>query len=374
MFSAMAVATSTHDLLRVGRPLALGELAVAAEHLFDEMNLLLMACRVLSAVRPDCISQIYTLAGLGGRMVGGLVRMVDGQAVPDDGAFRRLYSQGFQPLDRASAEAGGWIEAVKDGLWTQGQLERVMLRQPSLGGRRSREYGCAAIVAGSRTVASFGLAFPGDAPPLSSTDRTTLAEVLQSVAPVVRAASLLKEAETGLHAVDHLLAARADTVFLVSQKGHLVGASAGGHNLLERCPGLRDVIEKGVRSNPRRSVSFLAAGVGLELHISPCSTTGGSPVSIVSVGSPLASARRRISRRQAELLRWLAEGLTNREIALRMGLASSTVKTMLEHLYRRAGTSGRVKLLRWAQADPVSRQDEIDDELTGRIDRLVAAG
>jgi DNA-binding CsgD family transcriptional regulator len=374
MFSAMAVATSTLDLLRIGTPLALGELAVATEHLFDEPNLLLMACRALSAVRPDCASQIYTLAGLGGRMVGALVRMVDGQAVPDDGAFRRLYSQGFQELDRSSAEAGGWIEAVKDGLWTQRQLERVMRMQASLGGRRVREYGCAAMVAGSRTVASFGLAFPDDAPSLSSTDRSTLREILQSVAPVVRAASLINEAETGLHAVDHLLAARADTVFLISRKGHTVGASASGHNLLERCPGLRAVIEKGVRSSPHRSVSVLAANLGLELHISPCSTNGGSPVSIVSIGSPVASARRRISRRQAELLRWLAEGLTNREIAVRMGLASSTVKTMLEHLYRRAGASGRVKLLRWAQADPLSRREEIDEELAGRTDPLVAVG
>lgn len=225
----------------------------------------------------------------------------------------------------------------------------------ALRGWRIHEYACAAVVAGSRIVASLGLLFPGGTPSLSPRDRTRLGALGQRVGPVLRAAALLNAAESGLYAVDHLLAARADTVFLVSQNGHVVGASASGHNLLERSPGVRDVIEKRVRSSPRKSVSFVDANLGLELQISPCSTTGGSPVSIVSVGAPAPSAGRPISGRQAELLRWLAEGLTNRQIAAHMGIAPSTVKTMLESLYRRAGTSGRVKLLAWARAPFVTQ-------------------
>jgi DNA-binding CsgD family transcriptional regulator len=62
----------------------------------------------------------------------------------------------------------------------------------------------------------------------------------------------------------------------------------------------------------------------------------------------------RLTSRQRELLALLDKRLVNSQIAAALELATPTVKTMLERLYRRANVSNRVELLAWsrAHADP----------------------
>jgi DNA-binding CsgD family transcriptional regulator len=52
-----------------------------------------------------------------------------------------------------------------------------------------------------------------------------------------------------------------------------------------------------------------------------------------------------LSPRELELCEWLVQGRTNSEIAGRMGIRPSTVKTMLERLYFRREVGGRVALV-----------------------------
>jgi DNA-binding NarL/FixJ family response regulator len=48
-----------------------------------------------------------------------------------------------------------------------------------------------------------------------------------------------------------------------------------------------------------------------------------------------------LTQRHRQLLDLLADGLTNAQIARRLGLSEGTVRTHLQHLYRRMGVSSR---------------------------------
>src|SRR5271165_7099435 len=52
-----------------------------------------------------------------------------------------------------------------------------------------------------------------------------------------------------------------------------------------------------------------------------------------------------LSKRELEVVRSLAEGLTNREIAERMGLSQHTIKNYLFRIFDKLGVSNRIELL-----------------------------
>ncbi len=52
-----------------------------------------------------------------------------------------------------------------------------------------------------------------------------------------------------------------------------------------------------------------------------------------------------LCKREVEVVRYLAEGLTNREIAQRMGLSQHTIKNYLFHIFDKLGVSSRIELL-----------------------------
>src|ERR1700721_597742 len=52
-----------------------------------------------------------------------------------------------------------------------------------------------------------------------------------------------------------------------------------------------------------------------------------------------------LSKREVEVVRCLAEGLTNREIAQRIGLSQPTIKNYLFRIFAKLGVSSRVELL-----------------------------
>ncbi len=58
-----------------------------------------------------------------------------------------------------------------------------------------------------------------------------------------------------------------------------------------------------------------------------------------------------LTRRQEELVKLVGEGLRNREIARRCGLAEGTVKLHLHHIYNKLGISSRAQLIMMLAAE-----------------------
>lgn len=56
--------------------------------------------------------------------------------------------------------------------------------------------------------------------------------------------------------------------------------------------------------------------------------------------------------RQREIVRWVAQGLSNKEIGRHMGISPTTVKTHLHNIFERAGISGRQQLTAHALRHP----------------------
>lgn len=66
---------------------------------------------------------------------------------------------------------------------------------------------------------------------------------------------------------------------------------------------------------------------------------------------PTAAQLERQTERQREILRWVAQGLSNKEIGRRLGISPTTVKTHLHNIFERVGVSGRQRIL--AQVVPM---------------------
>jgi DNA-binding NarL/FixJ family response regulator len=83
-----------------------------------------------------------------------------------------------------------------------------------------------------------------------------------------------------------------------------------------------------------------------------------------------------LSEREAEVVRSLAEGLTNREIAERMGLSQHTIKNYLFRIFDKLGVSNRIELLfmtlSQATAAPVLLQGLLMDPADGYDDATQA--
>ena len=57
--------------------------------------------------------------------------------------------------------------------------------------------------------------------------------------------------------------------------------------------------------------------------------------------------RKTISERDKQILELIWEGLLNKQIAIRLNIALSTVEKERDHLYRFAGVHGIAELIRW---------------------------
>lgn len=65
-------------------------------------------------------------------------------------------------------------------------------------------------------------------------------------------------------------------------------------------------------------------------------------------GAGAGDRKPRLTPREADVLRLVSEGLTNREIAARLRIAQGTVKVHLMHLFEKTGVRGRAELAKLA--------------------------
>lgn len=67
-----------------------------------------------------------------------------------------------------------------------------------------------------------------------------------------------------------------------------------------------------------------------------------------------------LSNREQDVVRFLAEGLTNREIARELKLSENTVKNYLFRIFNKLGMSSRVEVLRYATGQRTSAELSVE--------------
>jgi DNA-binding NarL/FixJ family response regulator len=74
-----------------------------------------------------------------------------------------------------------------------------------------------------------------------------------------------------------------------------------------------------------------------------------APVSAQTSSQPAGNAAGAVTRREADILRLVAEGHSNAEVARMLWIAEQTVKFHLSNVYRKLNVSNRTEASRWAQ-------------------------
>ena len=178
---------------------------------------------------------------------------------------------------------------------------------------------------------------------------------------VVLASNLDEEPGRGLEVLRELRHSHPDThavILLDSSKREAVVEAfrAGARGLFSRC--VRTVHEGQVWANGQQTLFAVEA-----LASSPTLRTLG------------ASGLSLLSKRELDVVHCLAEGLTNREIAERLGLSQHTIKNYLFRVFDKLGVSSRLELLSLTLSQPPGRAAGIPggsadpEPVNGRGDR-----
>jgi DNA-binding CsgD family transcriptional regulator len=143
------------------------------------------------------------------------------------------------------------------------------------------------------------------------------------------------------------LLAESQEALVLGTEGELLAASPAARRWLATDAELATLVDGYGRGSPNRSYRLehfrLRTGVlegqrSARWQVLQCAQARELPA---PTRSPQASS---LSVRERELTEWLVLGLTNAEIADRMGCRPSTVKTMLERMYEKFEVRGRVQL------------------------------
>lgn len=131
-------------------------------------------------------------------------------------------------------------------------------------------------------------------------------------------------------------------------------AGATGYVLKERddievCMSIRNVLRGGAPIDP-----FIARRI-LELLPLAHSTTQAeqaalAPEPVNTANAEAAKLEQALSVREHQILRLVADGLTNREIAEQLFLSRYTVESHIKHIYRKLAVSSRTMAVRTARA------------------------
>jgi predicted ATPase/DNA-binding CsgD family transcriptional regulator/DNA-binding XRE family transcriptional regulator len=131
----------------------------------------------------------------------------------------------------------------------------------------------------------------------------------------------------------------------------IVASRAGGHphGVIEAMIGLGRVCEQ--TGDRAEALSQLRAAHALATDIGNAQRRADAEAALADVmGAPAAGGRKpgNLTSRQADVLRLLAAGLSNKQIAAELVLSTATVERHLATMYRNLGFSGRVEAARFA--------------------------
>ena len=72
---------------------------------------------------------------------------------------------------------------------------------------------------------------------------------------------------------------------------------------------------------------------------------------VTDFNTPLAGLRDNLTQREREIVKWVIQGMTNKEIAAQLGISEKTVKTHLGNIFNKLNISRRLQLLLHRIAD-----------------------
>jgi len=87
------------------------------------------------------------------------------------------------------------------------------------------------------------------------------------------------------------------------------------------------------------ALGFLALGVFIGIRLF------GAPAAVVDEGNPNAKAALGISERELEVLREIAGGRSNKEIAAQLNVSPNTIKTHVARLFEKLGARRRTEAI-----------------------------
>jgi DNA-binding NarL/FixJ family response regulator len=192
--------------------------------------------------------------------------------------------------------------------------------------------------------------------------RTGLGQLL-ATAPDLE---LVGEAKDGQEAVEAAEAAAPDVILMDISMPVLDGVEAT-RRIVARDPGARIVMLTSLADN-RQILDALEAGASgyLLKHAAPdellgairAAAAGDAPLDPKAARALLDSRRaapaaadkhKALSAREQEVLRLVAQGLANKQIARRLGISERTVKAHLTNVFSALGVSDRTQAALWAR-------------------------
>ncbi|TMD74707.1 MAG: response regulator transcription factor [Chloroflexi bacterium] len=169
--------------------------------------------------------------------------------------------------------------------------------------------------------------------------RTGLARMLSSD----RRVEVVGQARDGEEAIEQALAAKPNVVLMDLQMPRVTGVEAT-RRLVQEIPGLRVLAlsayaDKAMVGEALASgaVGFVDKDVSFEdildriLSIAPASATG------------LKRVRAKLSHRELHVLKQVADGLSNKQIARRLGISEKTVRNHLSRVFNKLGATNRTE-------------------------------
>ena len=169
--------------------------------------------------------------------------------------------------------------------------------------------------------------------------RTGLARMLSSDPRV----EVVGQARNGEEAIEQALARNPNVVLMDLQMPKVTGVEAT-RRLVQEIPGLRVLVlsayaDKAMVGEALASgaVGFVDKDVSFEdildriLSIAPASATG------------LKRVRAKLSQRELHVLKQVADGLSNKQIARRLGISEKTVRNHLSRVFNKLGATNRTE-------------------------------